>query len=495
MVRQLSLVPQGKGDKGLEDKFAAMSGVERVMFAYYAYQHPIEWSENLFIQPCGYYEDGYGMQEAHAFFLDSTEIVIMVRKWRRQELLVAGKGPRMLTLPGRVQVAFWAWLKKKGEHLDNSETPEIRHPTAVLRSLFEYFLSKLESKGVYLLLPILSALHEWTSISQLLKIFDLHRPFENLRYKGYILQKLPIKGGFNLMSNVAGKSASMKVAGIQLGPFLGSYEDQINKIIELSDKLLASERPDVLCLPELMTSPYVCTVELEGLKKYAEALPGPTTKKISELAKRYNTTIIGTLFEIDRDENKYYNTAFISTPDGNLLGNYRKTHIPYIDVPGTKGFEKFYFSPGSELNPYIINQRSTGILICYDRSFPEAWRVLTLKGAEIVFVLASSSGFRSEAFVDELKIRAMENGVFVFAVNKYGDEKMEEESEAKHFYGRSCVIDPFGNVIKLVEDEPNLGFTVEIPLEKVAQARERLAYLSDRRPELYSVIGEPVKVK
>ncbi|MDQ0221395.1 carbon-nitrogen hydrolase family protein [Peribacillus cavernae] len=287
-------------------------------------------------------------------------------------------------------------------------------------------------------------------------------------------------------------SVKLKVAGIQLGPYLGSYNTQMDNIVKLSEKLLSSQEVDILCLPELMTSPYFCSVELDDFQKYAESIPGPTTQTITALAKKYDTTIIGTLFEKDSKLNKYYNTAFISSPDGKLIGKYRKTHIPFIDVPGTRALEKKYFSPGEELKPFIINRQSVGILICYDRSFPEAWRELVLNNAKVVFVPTSGSGFRSEAFVEELRIRALENGVFVVAVNKYGTEKMEEEKKGKKFYGKSCVIDPLGNVIESLEDLSDQSFQVELSLDMIDDARLRLSYFRDRRPDLYTSLIEPV---
>jgi beta-ureidopropionase len=282
----------------------------------------------------------------------------------------------------------------------------------------------------------------------------------------------------------------LKVAGIQLGSYLGDYERQIDYITNQCERLLNKNRPDILCLPEVMTTPYFCTVRINDYQKYAETLPGPTSDRIADLAKKYRTHIIGTVYEHDSQDGKYYNSAFISSDTGETIGKYRKTHIPYIDVPGTKGLEKLYFSPGNEIAPFKIKDQTIGILICYDRSFPEAWRALTLRGTKVIFVPASSSGFRSQAFIEELRIRAMENGVFVVAVNKYGPEKMVEESEPKTFYGKSCVIDPFGNIMKTLEDEANLSFQVELPLRMVEEARDRLAYFRDRRPELYGAITE-----
>jgi beta-ureidopropionase len=283
---------------------------------------------------------------------------------------------------------------------------------------------------------------------------------------------------------------TLRVGGIQLGPYQGSYEAQMQHLIRGSEELLRSDKFDVFCLPEMMTSPYMCTVEREELKSFAEPIPGPSSTRIAELARKYSTFIIGTAYEYDEKDRKYYNSAFICSDTGDIIGKYRKTHIPYIKVPGTMCLEKFYFDPGKELKTFEIKGVKVGLLICYDRSFPEAWRVLALQGAKVIIVPASSSGFRSEAFVDELRIRALENGVYAFAVNKYGDETMEVESDTIHFYGKSCVIDPFGQVQLLLKDESNLSIAYDFDLNRVDEARSRLTYLKDRRPDLYKQLTE-----
>lgn len=290
-------------------------------------------------------------------------------------------------------------------------------------------------------------------------------------------------------------SRGLIVGGIQLGPYQGSYEAQMKHIQRLSEDLLSSTKLDILCLPEMMTGPYMCTVEKEKLKHFAETMPGPTTKIIADLAQKYSTYILGTVYEYDETDSKNYNSAFICSDNGDIIGKYRKTHIPYINVPGTMCLEKFYFSPGNELKTFNIKGHTVGLLICYDRSFPEAWRVLTLQGANVVIVPASSSGFRSAAFVDELRIRAMENGVYVFAINKYGSEKMDEEPSPKHFYGKSCIIDPLGQVQRVLDDEADISLIYDLDFNKVDEARNRLAYLRDRRPDLYSLVTQQNDIK
>jgi N-carbamoylputrescine amidase len=219
----------------------------------------------------------------------------------------------------------------------------------------------------------------------------------------------------------------------------------------------------------------------------AESIPGPTSECLSELAVYGSCRVTGSLFHKAHDG--YLNTAVLIGRDGAIEELYSKTHIPDLNFGGTRGFESFYFSAGNGFTIWDINGIKLGILICYDRSFPEAWRVLTLRGASIVLVLASSSGFRSEMFVQELQIRAIENGVWVFAVNKGGDEFFVDADRPADFYGSSCVIAPDGQVLALMGREPNVGIARELDPSILPEIRSRLGYLKARRPDLYRDIS------
>jgi len=278
----------------------------------------------------------------------------------------------------------------------------------------------------------------------------------------------------------------LKVAGVQMGPYAGSLQSQLDFIETLGRKAVEQHSPDLLIFPELISTPYFPLEKDNKWFALAEAIPGPTTDCLSRLAVRGACNVVGTLFH--KAEEKYLNTAVLMGADGGITGSYSKTHIPNINHGKTRGFESFYFSAGNDFAIWDIKGVKVGILICYDRSFPEAWRALSLNGASLVIVPASSSGFRSTMFVQELQIRAIENGVWVVAVNKGGDELTVDEAGPADFYGSSCVITPEGEVVVKKGREPGVDFSWEIDTSVVEPARAKLGYLQARRPDLYGDI-------
>jgi len=205
------------------------------------------------------------------------------------------------------------------------------------------------------------------------------------------------------------------IAGIQMGPYPGSYSANMDKAVEALERAVRLHAPQLVCFSEMMTGPYFCRIYNDEYFKFAEPVPGPTTEIMTAQAAKHKINIIATLFE--EDDKKYYNSAILLSPDGEIIGKYRKTHIPKSSSPIINSDEKYYFSPGSELSVFRMNGLKVGILICFDRSFPETFRVLTLKGADIIIVPVCSWGARADAFQAELQVRAVENQVFVMAVN------------------------------------------------------------------------------
>lgn len=262
-------------------------------------------------------------------------------------------------------------------------------------------------------------------------------------------------------------------------------EEQLRHIDELCQSA-TSGGTDVLLLPELSSTPYFPVTEDSKNFGLAEDLDGPSLAAMRRLATRHDCYVIGGLFLKRGDE--YFNSAPVVDRAGDLMGVYDKTHVPRIETSDTRGFEDYYFTPGRSLPVWELGDVTTGVLICYDRSFAEAWRVQTLAGASVIYVLASSSGFRAKAFVTELQTRALENGVWVVAVNKAGLERGPDEFPVA-FYGRSCVISPTGDIEVELGDAPDTYFTFELDLGRPAQARERLPLLRDRRPDLYHSVS------
>lgn len=283
--------------------------------------------------------------------------------------------------------------------------------------------------------------------------------------------------------------SKLKIAGIQMGPYPGSYAENMQKAVEALGRAVAEHDPDVVCFSEMMTGPYFCRVYDDEYFNFAESIPGPTTETFAAEAKRHGVNIIATAFEEDTD-GSYYNTSMLISSDGELLGKYRKTHVPASSSPLMNSDEKYYFKPGGELPVFEMDGITVGMLICFDRTFPEAWRTLVLKGAEIVFVPVCSWGFRGDAFQTELQTRAMENQIYVVAVNKAGFEQVEGEDGGREHFGRSCIINPMGEVEASIGPEPWGIVAGTIDPDKRKMLRENLIdLLGERRPELYEGIS------
>ncbi|RJP24175.1 MAG: carbon-nitrogen hydrolase family protein [Candidatus Abyssobacteria bacterium SURF_5] len=281
---------------------------------------------------------------------------------------------------------------------------------------------------------------------------------------------------------------TITVAAIQMGPYPGSYTANMDKAVERLEHAVAEYSPEIVCFSEMMTGPYFCRVYDDAYFQFAESIPGPTTEIMAAQAKRHAINVIATLFE--EENGTYYNTAVLFSKTGELVGKYRKTHIPKSSSPIMNSDEKYYFSPGDRLPVFELDGLTVGILICFDRSFPETFRVLTVKGAEIIFVPVCSWGARADAFQSELQVRAMENQVFVVAVNKAGWEQIEGEDGGRDHFGRSCIIGPLGKMEAYTGNEPWGIVAATLHLDKRALMKDTLVdWMKERRPELYRELG------
>jgi N-carbamoylputrescine amidase len=252
----------------------------------------------------------------------------------------------------------------------------------------------------------------------------------------------------------------------------------------------ARDGAQIICLQELFTSLYFCDVEDYENFKLAEAIPGPTTDKLSSVAKELGVVIIASLFE-KRAEGLYHNTTAVIDADGSYLGKYRKMHIP--DDPAF--FEKFYFTPG-DLGYKVFQTKfaKIGVLICWDQWYPEAARITALMGAEILFyptaigwATAQDDDTNTEQYNAWQTIQrghAVANGVHVVSVNRVG----YEQDGLMKFWGGSFVSNPFGNVIYQASHENEETNVVEIDLQKTDFYRTHWPFLRDRRIDSYDPI-------
>lgn len=264
-----------------------------------------------------------------------------------------------------------------------------------------------------------------------------------------------------------------------------NIEKAINGIRET-----AASGAQIVCLQELFTSLYFCDVEDYANFKLAEAIPGNTTNILGKLAKELNVVIIASLFE-KRTEGIYHNTTAVLDADGTYLGKYRKMHIP--DDPAF--YEKFYFTPG-DLGYKIFETKfaKIGVLICWDQWYPEAARITSLMGAEILFyptaigwATAQDEETNKEqynAWQIMQRAHAVSNGVHVVSVNRVGFE----QNGAMKFWGGSFVSNPFGNLLYLASHDNEENKVIELDLSKTDFYRTHWPFLRDRRIDSYQPI-------
>ena len=265
----------------------------------------------------------------------------------------------------------------------------------------------------------------------------------------------------------------------------GDKESMIQKHEQYAHEAKA-QGAQIMLFQELFYGPYFCQVQDPEYFGYTEWIPdGPTTQRMQSLAKELGMVLVVPMYEEDSNTTGiYYNTAAVIDADGSYLGKYRKTHIPHV-----QGFwEKYYFRPGNMGYPVFDTAvGKVGVYICYDRHFPEGWRILGLNGAEIVFnPSATHRGLSEYIWRVEQPAAAVANMYYVGAINRVG---IEAEIGDNDFYGQSYFVDPEGKFVGDVGDpyKPEL-IVRELDLDKIKQVRDRWAFYRDRRPDAYDEI-------
>jgi N-carbamoylputrescine amidase len=247
----------------------------------------------------------------------------------------------------------------------------------------------------------------------------------------------------------------------------------------------ASQGAQLVATQELFASRYFCQHEDAALFRLAETIPGPTTERLGDLARRLGIEITASLFE-RRAPGIFHNTSVMIDAGGQIVGKYRKMHIP--DDP--RYFEKFYFTPGDlGWQTFATKTVNAGLLVCWDQWYPEAARLTALRGAEILFYPTAIGWWHGETDADKQQQReawqtvqrahAIANGVYVTAINRIG---REEELE---FWGGSFVCDPGGTIIaEASATEPEV-LVVECDLGRIDYLREGWPFFRDRRIDAY----------
>ena len=274
---------------------------------------------------------------------------------------------------------------------------------------------------------------------------------------------------------------------IQIKVFDDQNKNIENSIIKIKEA--AKKKAKIICLPELFLYPYFCQSENHAKFKLAEKIPGRLSDIYCKLSKELSVVLMISLFE-KKTTGFYHNTSIVIDDKGKIISKYRKMHIP--DDPGY--YEKFYFTPGDlGFKSTKTKYGKIGSLICWDQWFPEAARLTTLKGAEILFY-PTAIGWHPkekkqfgksqlEAWITIQRSHAIANGVFVAAINRIGLEKTGKRKI--HFWGNSMIIDPSGNIIAKSKSDKEEVLITKIDLNKIETARNHWPFLRDRRIDYY----------
>lgn len=253
----------------------------------------------------------------------------------------------------------------------------------------------------------------------------------------------------------------------------------------------AAQGAQLVLLQELHNGAYFCQHESADEFDRAEPIPGPSCERLSALAKRHGVVLIGSLFE-RRAAGLYHNTAVVFEHTGELLGKYRKMHIP--DDPGF--YEKFYFTPGDlGFEPIQTSLGKIGVLVCWDQWYPEAARLMALAGAELL-VYPTAIGWDPDDGNDEQQRQrdawllshrghAVANGIPVLSCNRVGFEASPMGASGIRFWGSSHVLGPQGEVLAQAgTDNPEL-LIADIDLARSEKVRRMWPFLRDRRIDAY----------
>ena len=286
---------------------------------------------------------------------------------------------------------------------------------------------------------------------------------------------------------------SLKIGIVQLA-ITGDIEQNKRKLQD-AIATCAKQGAELVVLQELHNTPYFCQTETVSNFDLGETIPGPSTDFYGKIAKRCGVVLVTSLFE-KRAEGLYHNTAVVIEKDGSIAGRYRKMHIP--DDPAY--YEKFYFTPGDlGFEPIHTSLGKLGVLVCWDQWYPEAARLMALRGAELL-IYPTAIGWESSD-TDAEKARqqgawetvqrghAVANGLPVITVNRVGHEPDPSgQTRGIQFWGHSFVAGPQGELIFLAPDDAPCTTVVEVDMERSEQVRRWWPFLRDRRIENYGDI-------
>jgi deaminated glutathione amidase len=238
-----------------------------------------------------------------------------------------------------------------------------------------------------------------------------------------------------------------------------------------------SDGADLVALPELWS----CHGLEKVYRENAETVPGPTTEFLGDLARELGAYVLGgSILEGGPDSERLSNTSTFFDPSGEMTAVYRKIHLFDVKVSGKEYLESANIAPGEEIVTAKAGPATLGLSVCYDVRFPELYRLLALRGAEI---LAVPAAFTLQTGKDHwellLRARAIENQAFVLAPAQWG-----RKADGRWTYGRSMVVDPWGTVLATCPDRDGYALAT-LDLDYLDRFRTEFPALANRRPRAY----------
>ena len=269
------------------------------------------------------------------------------------------------------------------------------------------------------------------------------------------------------------------IALVQMNPQLGKVEENLIVMGKFVDRICTEQKTDLIVFPELVLTGYELGLRFTDV---AQRVPGPASNILAQRAADYGTHIVFGLVAKEKVESILYNAAVLLGPDGELIGQYRKLHLP--------GEERLAFRPGFRLPVFETALGQVGILLGWDLAFPEAARSLALDGADLLCVCANwghppsqDPAMAVEEWRTYVHARALENALYVIAANRIGEEY------SYRFFGDSRIVSPRGETFIYVDEAVEDAYAVaRIDLAAVRQAREDSQLIQCRLPAAYRAV-------
>jgi N-carbamoylputrescine amidase len=271
-----------------------------------------------------------------------------------------------------------------------------------------------------------------------------------------------------------------KVAGVQMDSEVGDTEANVEKACSMIEEA-ARKGARLVCLPEMFNTGYFALPKHVNPAYWDLAEPlddSWTLARIGGAAKKHSLYILAPFVE-KTGHGIYHNSAALVDTEGKIVGCYRKVHMPW----SLTGWEKFYFRPGYDFPVFHTPFVKLGVQICYDRDFPEGFRTLALKGAELILLPAGTTHNHAELWRTLCRARAYENGLFVLGVGSTG------KADGKESASNCFLVSPRGELLAALDDEEGI-LVAEVDLGAIEEARRWRFCLRDRRPEMYRKLTE-----